>query len=80
VKLDDLLSTGGMQELNYGKDYKDAHEHYKDMLVDDPERPPSVQLQEYLPENLRGRRYYELGYQGKEGGIRRWLERRRGGN
>ncbi len=68
-----------MQELDYGKDYKYAHEHYKDMSIDDPERPPSVQLQEYLPESLKGRRYYEPGYQGKEASIRKWLDRRREG-
>ncbi len=72
--------TSLMQELDYGKDYKYAHEHYKDMPIDDPERPPAIQLQEYLPENLKGRRYYEPGYQGKEGSIRKWLKRRREGS
>jgi putative ATPase len=72
--------TGLMRELDYGKDYKYAHQYYKDMPIDDPERPPAVQLQEYLPENLKGRRYYEPRDQGKEGGIRRWLERRWGGS
>ena len=72
--------TSLMKDLDYGKDYKYAHEHYKDMSVDDPERPPTIQLQEYLPESLKGRRYYEPGYQGKEGSIRKWLERRREGN
>ena len=68
-----------MQELNYGKDYKCAHEHYKDMPIDDPDRPPAIQLQEYLPNNLQGRRYYEPGYQGKEASIRQWLDKRREG-
>ena len=66
-----------MKDLDYGKDYKYAHDFYKDMQVDDPERPPSVQLQEYLPDTLKGRRYYEPGQQGKEASIRKWLEKRR---
>jgi len=67
-----------MKDLDYGKDYKYAHDYYKDMQVDDTERPPTVQLQEYLPENLKGRRYYEPGHQGKEASIKKWLEKRRG--
>ncbi len=67
-----------MKDLDYGKDYKYAHEYYKDMQIEDPERPPAVQLQEYLPESLRGRRYYEPGHQGKEASIKKWLEKRRG--
>jgi len=67
-----------MKELDYGKDYKYAHDYYKEMPIDDPERPPAGQLQEYLPESLKGRRYYEPGLQGKEASIKRWLEKRRG--
>lgn len=66
-----------MQDLDYGKDYKYAHDYYKDMQIDDPERPPATQLQDYLPESLHGRRYYEPGYQGKEASIKKWLEKRR---
>lgn len=66
-----------MKDLDYGKDYKYAHDYYKDMQSDDPERPPAGQLQEYLPESLKGRRYYEPGEQGKEASIKRWLEKRR---
>ncbi|GAC1633344.1 MAG: replication-associated recombination protein A [Ktedonobacteraceae bacterium] len=66
-----------MKDLDYGKDYKYAHEYYKDMQIDDVERPPAVQLQEYLPASLKGRRYYKPGHQGKEGSIRKWLEKRR---
>src|SRR6266568_732332 len=66
-----------MKDLDYGKDYIYAHDYYKDMQIDDPERPPSAQLQEYLPDNLKGRRYYEPGQQGKEASIKRWLEKRR---
>ncbi len=67
-----------MKDLDYGKDYKYAHDYYKEMQIDDPERPPSIQLQEYLPESLKGRRYYEPGHQGQEAGIKQWLEKRRG--
>ncbi|HEX3643536.1 MAG TPA: replication-associated recombination protein A [Ktedonobacteraceae bacterium] len=67
-----------MKDLDYGKDYKYAHDAYKDMQTDDPERPPATQLQEYLPENLKGQHYYEPGQQGKEASIKRWLEHRRG--
>src|SRR5260221_540283 len=66
-----------MKDLDYGKDYIYAHDYYKDMQIDDPERPPSAQLQEYLPDNLKGRRFYEPGQQGKEASIKRWLEKRR---
>ena len=67
-----------MKDLDYGKDYRYAHDYYKDMQIEDPERPPAVQLQEYLPESLKGRRYYEPGHQGKEASIKKWLEKRRG--
>src|SRR5436305_15232612 len=67
-----------MKDLDYGRDYKYAHDYYKDMQIDDPERPPAIQLQEYLPESLKGKRYYEPGQQGKEASIKKWLEKRRG--
>jgi len=66
-----------MKDLDYGKDYKYAHDYYQDLQIDDPERPPAQQLQEYLPERLKGRKYYEPGQQGKEASIKRWLARRR---
>ena len=69
--------TGLMQDLGYGKDYKYAHEYYKDMQIDDPDRPPPTRVQEYLPERLQDRHYYEPGLQGKEASIKQWLEKRR---
>jgi putative ATPase len=66
-----------MKDLDYGKDYKYAHEYYKDMQIDDPARPPATRLQEYLPENLRGSHYYEPGHQGAEASIKKWLQKRR---
>ncbi len=67
-----------MKDFDYGKDYKYAHEYYKDMQIEDPERPPTVRLQEYLPDSLKGKCYYEPGQQGKEASIKKWLEKRRG--
>ncbi|GAC1461189.1 MAG: replication-associated recombination protein A [Ktedonobacteraceae bacterium] len=69
--------TGLMKDLGYGKDYKYAHEYYKAMQIDDPDRPPPTRVQEYLPEALQGRHYYEPGQQGKEASIKRWLDKRR---
>ena len=66
-----------MKDLDYGKDYKYAHDYYKDMQIEDPERPPATQLQEYLPESLKGHHYYEPGHQGREASIKKWLEKRR---
>src|SRR5690242_12075236 len=50
-----------MKDLDYGKAYKYAHDFYKDMPIEDPERPPAPRLQEYLPESLKDRCYYEPG-------------------
>ena len=66
-----------MKDLDYGKDYKHAHDYYKEMQIEDPDRPPATQIQEYLPESLRERQYYEPGHQGKEASIKKWLEQRR---
>ncbi|HEY4386043.1 MAG TPA: replication-associated recombination protein A [Ktedonobacteraceae bacterium] len=69
--------TSLMKTLGYGKEYKYAHDYYKDAPVDDPERPPTLKVQEYLPERLQGRTFYEPGNQGKEASIKQWLEKRR---
>ncbi|WP_420799304.1 replication-associated recombination protein A [Ktedonospora formicarum] len=66
-----------MKNLGYGKDYKYAHDVYKDMESEDPERPPVLKVQEYLPERLADQRFYEPGNQGKEASIKRWLAQRR---
>lgn len=50
--------TGLMRNLGYGKGYKYSHAYEED----DPER----WLQRYLPENVRGRTFYEPGDQGFE--------------
>ena len=66
-----------MKDFDYGKDYKYAHDYYKEMQIEDPDRPPATQIQEYLPESLRERHYYEPGHQGKEASIKKWLEKKR---
>ena len=66
-----------MKDLDYGKDYKYAHDYYKEMQIEDAERPPTKRLQTYLPESLQARHYYEPGLQGKEASIKQWLEKRR---
>ena len=60
-----------MKDLGYGEGYR-----Y------DPEEPDGVAAQEYLPEALRGERFYEPGAYGFEKTIARrlawWAERRKG--
>jgi len=53
-----------MKTLNYGKDYKYAHD-YKEGYVP----------QEYLPEKLQGQRYYFPTERGYEKTIKAWLDR-----
>src|SRR5437660_12914112 len=50
--------TGLMRGMGYGRDYRYSH----DFAEDDPAR----WTQEYLPENLAGRRFYTPGTQGFE--------------
>ncbi len=69
--------TNLMKNLDYGKDYKYSHDYYKDMQSDDPNRPPAAKLQEYLPERLTGREFYQPSSQGQEASIQKWLEKRR---
>ena len=53
-----------MKELNYGKGYKYPHD-FKGHVV----------AQDYLPEKLKGRKYYEPTENGFEMEIRRYLEK-----
>ncbi|MBI2866878.1 MAG: replication-associated recombination protein A [Chloroflexi bacterium] len=59
--------TGLMTALGYGRDYRYSHQ-YAGHIVE----------QQYLPDNLRGRRYYEPGLLGYEKEVaerlRRWEE------
>jgi putative ATPase len=52
-----------MKELGYGKDYQYPHDHDGHFVTE-----------EYLPDALRGRRYYQPGTQGYEQRIRERLE------
>jgi len=69
--------TGLMKALGYGRDYRYAHEDYAASGASGP-RPPAERLEEYLPQNLRGRAYYEPGAQGEEETLGEWIARRRG--
>ncbi len=53
-----------MRELGYGKDYKYPH-NFEGHFV----------REEYLPEQLKGRKYYEPTENGFEMEIRRYLEK-----
>jgi putative ATPase len=55
-------TTGLMRELQYGKDYRYAHDYAEHQVE-----------QEHLPESLKGRRYYRPGKQGYEAEIARRL-------
>jgi putative ATPase len=67
-----------MKDLDYGKGYAYAHDDYAGQPdPGDPMRPPPQRLQEYLPEQLRERAYFQPTAQGHEASLRAWLERRR---
>lgn len=54
-----------MKDLNYGKDYKYAHEYDNNFIS-----------QEFLPEKLKGTKIYEPGENARENEIRRFLQTR----
>jgi putative ATPase len=60
--------TSGMKDLGYGKGYKYAHS-YEGNYVE----------QEYLPEEMKGTVYYNPSYNGYEGKIKDWLEKKKRG-
>ncbi len=53
-----------MKDLGYGADYQYAHS-YTGNFVD----------QEYLPNKMRGKKFYEPGDNSKENSLREWLKR-----
>ena len=55
--------TGLMKDLGYGKGYQYAHD-----------MPEGIDTQEHLPENLKGRKYYEPREMGFEREIKKRLE------
>ena len=56
--------TGLMRRMGYGKDYKYAHDHQGHFV-----------LQDYLPQSLKGRRYYRPSEEGKEKELAERLRR-----
>lgn len=54
-----------MKELDYGKDYNYSHNN-----------PGSFKEQEYLPESLKGKAFYEPGDNKRENEMRRFLKQR----
>lgn len=69
--------TSMMKDLDYGKGYKYSHQFYKDMEIEDTNFPPPIILQDYLPESLVGKTYYQPSNQGKEAKIKDWVNKRR---
>jgi putative ATPase len=69
--------TGLMRTLGYGSGYRYAHDDYA-FSGAAGDLPPAERLEEYLPENLRTRAYFEPGEQGEEAKLRDWIARRRG--
>jgi putative ATPase len=68
--------TGLMRALGYGKEYKYAHasEEYQSKEGD---LPPSERLQNYLPDNIVDRSYFNPGTQGEESRFVDWIKKRR---
>ncbi len=68
--------TGLMKNLGYGRDYDYAHaaDAYRGHEGD---LPPAQRLQQYLPDNIAGRAYYEPGTQGEERRLVDWIFTRR---
>jgi putative ATPase len=71
--------TGLMRTLGYGSGYRYAHDDYA-FTGASGDLPPAERLEDYLPENLRDRAYFEPGEQGEEAKLREWIARRRGAN
>ena len=70
--------TGLMAGMGYGRDYLYAHNTYREREQPGQELPPAERLQDYLPENVKQRAYYQPGRQGHEEVLYRWIARRRG--
>jgi putative ATPase len=68
--------TGLMRKLGYGSGYRYAHDDYA-FTGASGDLPPPERLEDYLPEALRDRAYFEPGEQGEEAKLRAWIARRR---
>ena len=71
--------TGLMKTLGYGRDYDYAHAS-SEYERHEGDLPPSQRLQQYLPDNIISRAYFEPGSQGDERRFRAWIEARRKGD
>jgi putative ATPase len=69
-------ATGLMRKLGYGGGYRYAHDDYA-FAGARGALPPAERLEDYLPENLRERAYFEPGEQGEEAKLRAWIDERR---
>jgi putative ATPase len=69
-------ATGLMRKLGYGSGYRYAHDDYA-FAGARGDLPPAERLEDYLPENLRERAYFEPGEQGEEAKLRAWIDERR---
>ena len=69
--------TGLMAGMGYGRDYIYSHDRYREAGEIGSATPPPERLQDYLPENLRDRAYYQPGQQGYEARLEGWLKQRR---
>ncbi len=65
-----------MKKLGYGRDYRYAHDDYAASGATG-DLPPPERLEDYLPENLRDRAYFDPGEQGEEARLRPWIAARR---
>jgi putative ATPase len=70
--------TGLMAGMGYGRDYLYAHNSYREREQPGQNLPPAERLQDYLPDNVKGRAYFQPGRQGHEEALYRWLAQRRG--
>src|SRR5579885_218941 len=71
--------TGLMVHEGYGRGYMYAHNYNEALVQPGSDLPPAQQLQEYLPSELAGHRYYEPGTAGAEAKLKAWIEQLRKG-
>jgi putative ATPase len=70
-------TTGLTVQEGYGRGYMYAHDYTAALSEPGAKLPPPQRLQDYLPEEVAGHRYYEPGEAGRELDFKRWTEERR---
>lgn len=71
-------TTGLQKAMGYGKGYRYAHDFVPEEPAGGEENVPTdVVVQEYLPDSLRGKQFYQPLAYGAEAKTREWLRRRR---